>query len=126
MPDNNRTKIRSNTFVVGLSIPRAELRKRIYDRVQQMMDDGILDEVRAIGEQFGWQSEAMTANIYRIFAEVIQGKKRVGEAMAEAAQADIYLAKRQRTWFKRNRFIQWYEGSSDAKHAVEQFLASRI
>lgn len=126
MPGNDRKSIRENTFVVGLSIPRSELRKRIYDRVQQMMDAGILDEVRATGEQYGWRSEAMTANIYRIFAEVVQGRKRVGEAMAEAAQADIYLAKRQRTWFKRNPHIQWYPGGTEARHAIEQFLASRI
>ena len=126
MPENNRTNIRDNTLVVGLSIPRAELRQRIYDRVQQMMDQGILDEVRTIGEQYGWSSEAMTANIYRIFAEVIRGRKRVGDAMAEAAQADIYLAKRQRTWFKRNLFIQWQTSGSEARHVIEQFLASRI
>lgn len=123
---NNRAAIRDNTCMIGLVIPRALLRQRIYDRIQQMMDRGILDEVRVIGERYGWQTEAMTANIYRIFAEVIQGRKRVGEAMGEAAQADIHLAKRQRTWFKRNPSIKWFETPETAHLAVEEFLASRI
>lgn len=122
MPADDRKKLRPNTLVIGLQPPKSVLRKRIEARAQAMLREGILDEVRHLGEKYGWESEAMTGNIYPIFRGVIEGKKRVGEALHEFVKSDLHLAKRQRTWFKRNPYIHWVDTADEALVLVDAFL----
>lgn len=122
MPADDRKQLRPNTLIIGLQPSKGVLRKRIEARAQAMLQAGILDEVRYLGEKYGWQSEAMTGNVYPIFRGVIEGKKRVGEALQEFVKSDLYLAKRQRTWFKRNPCIQWVDSSDEAFALVDAFL----
>jgi tRNA A37 N6-isopentenylltransferase MiaA len=49
----------------------------------------------------------MKANIYRVFRGVVEASKSVEEATEEFVRSDMALAKRQRTWFKRNPAIIW-------------------
>ncbi|HSE61717.1 MAG TPA: tRNA (adenosine(37)-N6)-dimethylallyltransferase MiaA [Candidatus Saccharimonadales bacterium] len=96
-----------NTFVVGISTERDVLKERIKKRAYAMIKAGILDEVRRLGQAYGWDNEAMTGNIYRIFRGVVEGTKTEEEAIEEFIRSDMSLAKRQRTWFKRNPAIVW-------------------
>lgn len=110
LPKNTRV-ILDNTLVVGITTDRDVLRRRIAKRAEHMIQQGILQEAQALGERYGWESEAMTGNIYRIFKDVVQGRKELSEATQEFVRSDVSLAKRQMTWFKRNPNIIW--GSPD-------------
>jgi tRNA dimethylallyltransferase len=102
-----KTRMTDNTFVVGLATNREVLRERIQGRAEQMLEAGILDEIRRLANEYGWESEAMTGNIYRVFRGVIEQTKAKEEATQEFARSDMALAKRQLTWFKRNPAIVW-------------------
>jgi len=96
-----------NCIVVGIATDRDELRKRIAQRSEQLFDDGVVEEAKMLGEKYGWESEAMTGNIYRLAHAYVDGLITAGELKFRNETADWQLAKRQLTWLKRNQFIQW-------------------
>jgi tRNA dimethylallyltransferase len=96
-----------NAFVVGIATEKETLRSRIRQRAQTMLGMGILDEIRMLVERYGWDNEAMTGNIYRVFRGLLDGTKSEPEAIDEFVRSDMSLAKRQLTWFKRNPAIVW-------------------
>jgi tRNA dimethylallyltransferase len=100
-------QIRSNTLVVGITISKQALHKRIEQRAHAMLKAGIIEEVKKLGERYGWDNEAMTGNIYRVFKDVVLGSKTEEEAINAVINSDTSLIKRQLTWFKRNKSIQW-------------------
>lgn len=119
---NHKKVIRNNTIVVGISTDREILRKRIEQRAQIMIQQGILEEVKREGELYGWDGEAMKGNIYRVFKDVIMGSKDVDTAVAELIQSDMGLAKRQMTWLKRNKNIIWSDQPSTLMVAIDGFM----
>lgn len=88
-----------------------------------MLSQGFINEVRTIGETYGWDSEAMTAIGYRAFKDVFLGSKTESEGRAEFIQGDLRLMKKQLTWFRRNPDIRWIEKAEDADTYVRNFLS---
>jgi tRNA dimethylallyltransferase len=115
-------RLRNNTLVVGITTDRDILRQRIEHRARQMIDDGVLHEVAQVGQKYGWRGEALKGNIYRIFRGVVEGTQPLEEAIAEFVQSDMNLAKRQMTWFKRNKCIVWSKNPHDLVETVDTFL----
>lgn len=110
--------LRENTLILGLRRPLDELRERIEKRIDLMVGDGLADEVRQLSEKYGWDCEPMKAPAYRAFREYVEGTISLDEAKFRMVQNDLKLAKKQRTWFKRNSSIQWV--SSEVK--IEEIL----
>jgi tRNA dimethylallyltransferase len=117
-----RTVPRAETLILGLGLNKEFVHNRIPLRIEKMLERGLLDEVRAIGETYGWESEAMTGIAYRVFKDVVLGTKTEAEAAAECAHGEMQLVKKQLTWFKRNKSIQWLDDSAAAETMVRQFL----
>lgn len=103
------TKIRGNSIILGLRLDREELRKRIGARVEQMFEDGFLNEVKALSDRYGWESEAMSGIGYRVARQYFEADATEPEVKEAFIKRDMSLAKRQRTWFKRNPNIQWFD-----------------
>jgi tRNA dimethylallyltransferase len=116
------TVLRPHTIVVGISTEKIILEKRITSRVHAMIAAGILHETKELGERYGWQTEAMTGNIYRVFHEVLQGTLSEEEAIEVVSRSDLRLAKRQMTWFRRNPHIIWGD-SAELEGRINSFLA---
>lgn len=114
--------LRPNTLVLGMQRDRADLIERIENRVDAMLEQGLIEEVRHIGEKYGWDSEAMTGIGYRAFADYIHGHKTIDEARKDFIRGDKLLAKRQRTWFKRNKSIHWINNRGEAVDILTTFL----
>jgi tRNA dimethylallyltransferase len=83
---------------------------------------GVIDEARAVGGKYGWDSEAMSANVYRYAREYIDGRISLESAIEHSKIADWHLAKRQLTWFNRRTFIRWLE-LDEAHTTLTQVLA---
>lgn len=114
-------KLRTDTLVVALTTDREVLRGRIKARAQEMVERRVLHEVKTLSDTYGWDNEAMTGNIYRMFKPVIEGSLSLPEALEQFVTSDMQLAKRQVTWLKRNPFVIW--GTADQlKIAIEHFV----
>ncbi len=97
----------SNTVIVGITTERDVLKQRIADRAEQLFADGMVEEAKKVGKKYGWNSEAMTGNIYKLVKQFLDGQFDETELKAKLITADWQLAKRQITWLKRNPFICW-------------------
>ena len=97
----------NNCIIVGITTESAVLRKRIKKRSEQLFEDGVVNEAKTLGKLYGWESEAMTGNIYRLARDYLRGSISQNDFRTKFEIADWHLAKRQLTWLRRNRFIQW-------------------
>lgn len=95
------------TVIIGLSAKeRSYLYERIHTRVDQMMDQGLLEETKFLWEQnFG--STAIQAIGYKELFVYFTENKPLEECIAMLKQQTRRYAKRQLTWFKRNQDIHW-------------------
>jgi tRNA dimethylallyltransferase len=114
-----RSKLRPETLLLGLQLDRAMLRQRITARVDDMLATGLLDEVTSLVAQYGWQAEALQTTAYKAMRGYLDGSKSLHEAKTDFIQNDLRLAKRQRTWFKRNKSIHWLSTDDKLAEAVD-------
>ena len=92
---------------------RADLYTRIDRRVDKMLEEGLLQEIRdLLAEGIPEKSTAMQAIGYKEFVDAINGNCSVAEAAAQVQQSSRKYAKRQLTWFRRNPAICWLRRSS--------------
>jgi tRNA dimethylallyltransferase len=114
----------SHVLVLGLRMSKKVAHERIARRIQKMLEEGFIEEVRRIGETYGWDSPAMTVIGYKAFKDVAVGKKTIGDGAIDFARGDMALYKKQMTWFRRNQDIKWLEDSGQAERLVRDFLKS--
>ena len=87
---------------------RADLYTRIDRRVDKMLEEGLLQEIRdLLAEGIPEKSTAMQAIGYKEFVDAINGNCSVAEAAAQVQQSSRKYAKRQLTWFRRNPEMHW-------------------
>ena len=122
LPKRDHLRLRENTIVVGITTEKDILNQRIAARAVLMFESGVIEEARILGRKYGWQSEAMTGNIYPIIKKYLEGEYTRPQAIEAFIKSDIHLAKRQKTWFKRNPFIYWSEDKKQLITKVDQFV----
>jgi tRNA dimethylallyltransferase len=113
----------NNVLIVGITTERNELRRRIAARAEQLFENGMLEEAMKLGQTYGWESEAMTGNIYKLVHEYLDGKLTLDELKQKNITADWRLAKRQMTYLKRNPYIKWLT-LDDAREYISSALKS--
>ncbi len=113
-----------NTVVVGITTKREELKERIATRAEQLFTSGMVEEAVKLGKAYGWNSEAMTGNIYKLVKQFLDGAFDEDELKQRFITADWQLAKRQLTWLRRNPFIVW-KSLDDAYIYITQQLSQR-
>jgi tRNA dimethylallyltransferase len=103
-----RQELRENTFIIGLKTDREILQRRIISRVDTMLTDGLEDEVQTLSDRYGWEAEGLKGVGYAQWREYFAGAQSLPETRQKIIKANLDLAKRQRTWFKRNKSIRWF------------------
>ena len=87
---------------------RSELYARIDRRVEIMLQDGLLEEIRGLLDSgVPEKCTAMQAIGYKEFVDALSGRSSIEEAVALVQQSSRKYAKRQLTWFRRNSAINW-------------------
>jgi tRNA dimethylallyltransferase len=103
-----------DSLIIGLTMDREELYRRIDERVNQMMKAGLLDEVRhlaSMGFQLG--SGPLDSPGYRELGQYLAGEITLEEAVQRTKYQTHQLARRQYTWFKLNDpRILWLNASA--------------
>ena len=108
--------------------PRSLLHERIRRRLDRMLDEGFLDELRRLMRREGLHrdSPAMRAVGYRQFWAHLAGECSVEEATARALAATRQLAKRQITWLRSETGLESFDAlDSGAADAIWRFLGAR-
>jgi tRNA dimethylallyltransferase len=116
------TSLRPNTLMLGLTIERDVLKAKLTKRVEVMCSNGFEDEVRILFVKYGPETPALQAPGYKAFKAYLDGQCSLEEAKELFVRNDYQLAKRQRTWFKRNKSIHWVAEQAEAVDLVTTFL----
>ena len=96
---------------VGLERPREELYARINRRVEQMMADGLLEEAKAVYPKRALNS-LQTVGYKELFA-YLDGDYDLERAVELIQQNTRHYAKRQMTWFRRDKDIYWLNANEE-------------
>lgn len=116
-------ELKYNVLQIGLSVPREVLNERINDRVDEMIANGLVSEVRRLRDQYGCGIDAMTGIGYRQICAFLEGDTSLAEAIEATKKATRQYAKRQMTWFKRDPRIHWITDTQEAVELASRFLA---
>ncbi len=114
--------LRDNAVVLGMAVDREHLRERIMARVDTMLTSGLEVEVQTLAACYGWDVEPMKGIGYCEWGEYFSGSQTLDAVRVRIIKATMDLAKRQRTWFKRNSSIQWLNDRSNAIDILTTFL----
>ena len=95
-----------NIIIVGLNREREELYNRINLRVEQMVEEGLIDEVKSVYE-FKKLNSLNTVG-YKEVINYLDGEWSLDFAITKIKQNSRNYAKKQLTWFKRNQAITWF------------------
>jgi tRNA dimethylallyltransferase len=111
---NNRTFI---PILIGLDADREVIYNRINQRVDIMMNDGLLEEVKTL-----YPNKALNALQtvgYRELFSYFDGEFSLPFAIEEIKKNTRRFSKRQLTWFKRNENTKWFDYSTDRKEIIK-------
>ncbi|WP_281366355.1 tRNA (adenosine(37)-N6)-dimethylallyltransferase MiaA [Paraliobacillus salinarum] len=95
-------------ILVGLEMDRQLLYQQINDRVDQMMENGLLEEVTGLYKQGLSNNQAMQAIGYKEFIPYLKGEETLERAIELLKRNSRRYAKRQYTWFKNKMDVHWY------------------
>ena len=111
-------------LILGLIWPKEILRQRIAERlVERLEKEGMLEEVKKLHKQgVSWRRLEAFGLEYRWLSWYLQKKISYSEMFVGLSQAINNFAKRQLTWFKRDKKIIWLKKSRQAKARARIFL----
>lgn len=122
----SKSELRENTLIIGVMRDVEFLKARITKRVDAMLESGLESEVSRLSKRYGWDAEPMKGIGYREWRQYFGGTQSLEQTRERIVRASLGLAKRQRTWFKKNQNIQWCERSEQAVKLVEHFLSNNL
>lgn len=112
-----------NMLQIGINAPREVLYERINQRVDEMIKNGLIDEIKELMRQkYIWELPSMSGIGYRQFKDYFDGKCSLPDAIDRLKRDTRRYAKRQITWFKRDKRIKWCETYEEAEKLIEDFL----
>jgi len=99
-----------NAIQIGLTAPDKILRERIKTRLLQRIKAGMINEVKKLHNQgTSWKRLENLGLEYRYVARYLRGQIAKSQMIEELNTKIWQYARRQRTWFKRNKNIVWYK-----------------
>lgn len=108
MPEHRYEPSVEPVIQLGTHVERPVLRDRIEQRVHQMVERGLLEEVRALEAQGLREGRTASRAIgYQQFLSVLDGQHTHEEAVEQTINATRKLARRQDTWFRADQRITW-------------------
>ncbi len=111
---HNFKESRYQAIKIGLNIDRAELYRRIDARVDKMIKDGLVEEVRGLVLKYGAEMPAFKAVGYKeivAFCKKADSPKLTEEVITLIKRNTRHYAKRQLTWFRADKEIKWFNPS---------------
>ncbi|HLD30904.1 MAG TPA: tRNA (adenosine(37)-N6)-dimethylallyltransferase MiaA [Patescibacteria group bacterium] len=112
-----------NCLKIGIETDREVLYKRIDERVDQMIKDGLEQEVKKlVDKKYIWELPSMSGIGYRQFKDYFDGKISLKQVVENLKKETRRYAKRQLTWFRRDKDIKWCKTYEEAEELVCRFL----
>ena len=113
--NNNRKNelLYDNVIFIGLTTSRDNLYKIINDRVDKMVKNGLIDEVKSLYSKYGRVKSLNTGIGYKELIEYLDGNCTLEDAIDLIKSRSRKYAKRQYTWFNNQMNITWFNTDYD-------------
>lgn len=116
-----------DAFVIGLRWERAVLYERINRRVDLIMEQGLVNEVRQLmAAGVSRTAQAMKGIGYKETAAYLDGECSLDEAVYEIKKATRHFAKRQLTWYRKMPYIHWFDADGKTTEELLQEILPKI
>jgi tRNA dimethylallyltransferase len=109
---------------IGLDPHRADLYRRIHERVLAMFDAGLIEETRELLAKYGEAARPLSSIGYKQVLQLLKGEVTRETAVDSVQQAHRNYAKRQMTWFRREPNVSWIRAFGDQPSAIAQAVAA--
>jgi tRNA dimethylallyltransferase len=123
--ETKKQEVPYDYIMLGLDWDREKLYDRINRRVDQMIEEGLIDETKMLVERgYDWNLTALKAIGYKELRPYLEGESSLAEAVTILKRDSRHYAKRQMTWFRKDERIKWLKMSEtrDLKTLVEECL----
>lgn len=116
----------ASMLMIGLTAPKEFLGKRIIDRVNARVKTGAKKEIEELLENsIDWNDQAMQALGYRQWRDFFEGEVPEEVVIAEWTREEVKYAKRQITWFKKDKRVNWFDISQHGYQKKVEFMAKK-
>jgi tRNA dimethylallyltransferase len=120
------TQNKSNKYKflqIGIDMPKEILNEKIKKRLGQRFSSGMIEEVQNLNENgVSWERLEYFGLEYRWIARYLQKKISLDEMMEKLYFDIIHYAKRQMTWFRKDKRIMWIKDYKEIENVVKKFL----
>jgi len=108
---NHKTQRDFNTITIGLTAERELIYSRINERVDKMLEEGLLEEVKALHEK--QHLNALNTVSYKELFNYFNSEWTLDFAISEIKKNTRRFAKRQLTWFRKDESIKWFDFNTE-------------
>lgn len=120
--DEQAHKMLYNAKIIGLTINREALYQRVEKRVDKMVEEGLVDEIKNLLESgVTFDNQAMQAIGYKEFKDYFNKRKSLKECVEEVKKNTKHFVKRQYTFFNNQMPIEWHENIEEALESVKNW-----
>lgn len=115
-------EVKYNYKVYAITMEREKLYDRIEQRVDTMIKQGLIDEVKNIIKKYSGFPTAMQGLGYKEVVEFLENHITKDEMIEKIKKETRHYAKRQLTWFRKNKEIIWLNGEEDIEKNINKIL----
>ncbi|MCD6402613.1 tRNA (adenosine(37)-N6)-dimethylallyltransferase MiaA, partial [bacterium] len=106
---------------IGLKLEKEKLKKKIEERIEKMFKMGLEKEVKNLVKKYGWVLPLQTIG-YQEWNEYFEGKIKKDKVKEKIILHTLQFAKRQMTWFKKDKRIYWVKNYKKAEKLIKEYL----
>ena len=117
-----KLKPKFETLIIGIKTDRETLYSKIDARIDQMIKEGLVEEVRGLLQKYRADLPAFNAIGYKEIIDYLKDRQSLKEAIDKIKTNTHDYVRRQETWFHKNRDIKWVSRYENAEKLVKRFL----
>lgn len=117
--ESRKKEVKYNYHMFAINMDRDILYERINKRVDLMINEGLIEEVKNIFTKYSQFPTAMQGLGYKEVVEFLQGNASKEEMVEKIKLETRHYAKRQLTWFRKNKETIWLDGQKDLEENIK-------
>lgn len=123
VPSLQRKPPQFEVLKIGIKKSKKDLSELIKNRLLKRLRKGMISEVKRLKKSgVSWKRLEEFGLEYRYIARYLQGRLNRGEMIEKIQKESEHYAKRQMTWFKRDKTIFWIKNQKEAEKLIKEFL----
>ncbi len=117
-----RKKPLFDCLIIGIKTDRDTLYSKVDARIDQMVKEGLVEEVRGLLKKYRSDLPALNSIGYKEIIDYLKGRQTLKEAVQKIKFNTHAYIRKQDTWFKRDKNIKWVKNINQAEKLIQKFL----